>query len=279
MTTFQANRLAAVQPRHGNIVGYIKLIHWKEEEAAERAERIAVCGYEVDSETPRDDAAVRVLSKSPPQAVVIDLSRLPSHGRDVALALRSSPATRHVPIVFVEGEPEKVARTKALLPDATYTRWTRIKTSLKKALANPPANPVVPDSVMAGYAGTPLPKKLGIKAGSTLVLLNAPDSFRDTLGSLPDGVTIKSTARGRRELTVWFPKSARDLEDRIDRLADQVEGGGLWIAWPKQASGVKTDITQAIVRQVGLAAGLVDFKICSIDATWSGLKFARRRIK
>ena len=78
---------------------------------------------------------------------------------------------------------------------------------------------------------------------------------------------------------MWFPKSARDLEQRIDLLADQVECGGLWIAWPKQASGVKTDITQTIVRKVGLAAGLVDFKICSIDATWSGLKFARRRNK
>jgi len=193
--------------------------------------------------------------------------------------LRTSPATRHVPIVFVEGEPEKVARTKTLLPDATYTSWSRIKTSLRKALAHPLANPVVPDSVLAGYSGTPLPKKLGIKAGSTLVLLNAPDEFIATLGALPDGVKIKSTARGHRELTVWFPKSARDLENRIDRLADQVEGGGLWIAWPKQASGVKTDITQTIVRKVGLAAGLVDFKICSIDATWSGLKFARRKTR
>ncbi len=260
-------------------MGYIKLIHWKEEEAAERAERIVVCGYEVDCEVLKDGSALRVMLKSPPQAVVIDLSRLPSQGRDVALALRTSPATRHVPIVFVEGEPEKVARTKTLLPDATYTRWSRIKTSLEKVLANPLANPVVPDSVLAGYSGTPLPKKLGIKANSTLVLLNAPSGFMDTLGALPDSVTIKSTARGRRELTVWFPKSARDLENRIDRLADQVERGGLWIAWPKQASGVKTDITQTIVRKVGLAAGLVDFKICSIDTTWSGLKFTQRKKK
>jgi CheY-like chemotaxis protein len=186
-------------------VGYIKLIHWKEEEAAERAERIAACGYEVDSEILRDGTALRVLHKSPPQAVVIDLGRLPSNGRDVALALRTSPATRHVPIVFVEGAPEKVARTKALLPDATYTCWSRIKSALKRALANPLTNPVVPESVMAGYSGTPLPKKLGIKVGSTLVLLNAPDEFLDTLGTLPDDVTIKTTARGRRELTVWFP--------------------------------------------------------------------------
>ena len=181
--------------------------------------------------------------------------------------------------MFVEGAPEKVARTKALLPDATYTRWSRIKSAQKKALANPLANPVIPESVLAGYSRTPLTKKLGIKAGSTLVLLNAPDEFLDTLGTLPDRVTIKTTARGRRDLTVWFSKSASDLENRIDRLADQVERGGLWIAWPKQVSGVKTDITQAIVRKVGLAAGLVDFKICSIDATWSGLKFARRKNK
>jgi len=142
-------------------MGYIKLIHWKEEEASERAERITVCGYEVDSETPNNSSALRAMRKSPPQAVVIDLTRLPSRGWDVALALRTSPATRHVPIVFVEGEPEKVARTKTLLPDATYTRWSRIKTLLEKVLANPLANPVVPDSVLAGYSGTPLPKKIG----------------------------------------------------------------------------------------------------------------------
>ena len=106
----------------GNNVGYIKLIHWKEEEAAERAERIAACGYQVDSETPRDGSALRVLSKSPPRAVVIDLTRLPSQGRDVALALRTSAATRHVPIVFVEGEPEKVARTKASSPQNVSCR-------------------------------------------------------------------------------------------------------------------------------------------------------------
>jgi hypothetical protein len=210
---------------------------------------------------------------------VIDLARLPSHGREVAMALRTSPATRHVPIVFVEGAPEKVARAMEQLPDATFTSWNRIKGALSKAIANPPAKPLVPNSAMAGYSGTPLPKKLGIKADSVLALLNAPADFMQTLGALPDGVTVKTSARGCRDLTLWFPKSVRDLERRIDTLADQVADGGLWIAWAKKASGVKTDITDATVRKIGLASGLVDYKVCAIDATWSGLKFARRKTK
>ena len=130
---------------------------------------------------------------------------------------------------------------------------------------------------MAGYSGTPLVKKLGIKPNAVVALVGAPEKFDKTLGALPEGVVLRTHARGRRNLTIWFAKSTADLKRRIKPMAAAVEKGGLWIAWPKKASGVLTDLTQHDVRSTGLAAGLVDYKICAIDDTWSGLLFARRK--
>ena len=212
--------------------------------------------------------------------MVIDLSRLPSHGREMGSFLRQRKATRHVPVVFAGGDPEKVERTRKALPDAIYTPWSRIRSTLKRALARPPADPVVPPPVMEGYSGTPLPKKLGIKEGSVVALAGAPKGFEKTLGRLPDGVTIRRQVRGRCDRVVWFVKSRKDLERGVERMGRALsEKGGLWIAWPKKASGVATDLTQSDVRRIGLASGLVDYKICAIDATWSGLLFARRKDK
>ena len=120
-------------------------------------------------------------------------------------------------------------------------------------------------------------KKLGIKAGTIVAVVGAPPEFESLVGPLPAETRWKRGARGRRDLTIWFPKSLRELEAAIDRMAAQVGDGGLWIACPKKASGVKTDLTQTLFRDIGLAAGLVDCKICAIDATWSALKFAQRK--
>jgi CheY-like chemotaxis protein len=252
------------------------LIHWNVDEAAERVEQLRAAGYIV-SYKPPNPAMLRELRRNPPAAVAIDLSRLPSHGRDVALAIRQSKATRRVLIVFIDGDPEKVARIEELLPDAIYTSWSRIRSALRRALARPPADPLVPSSILAGYSGTPLVKKLGIKANMVVALLEAPNGFEQLLGALPEGVKLRRQARGRCDLVVWFARSRRRLERRIERLGALAGKGGLWIAWPKRSSGVQSDLTQAIVRRVGLAAGLVDYKVCAIDATWSGLRFTRRR--
>lgn len=253
----------------------ISLIHWDDAEAAPCIRQLIAAGYEVDYRelTPQ---LMRDWRREPPHAFVIDLSRLPSHGMELAMALRASKATRMIPLVFVEGEKEKVARIQRHLPDAVYTTWGRIRGALSKAIKHPPAKPTVPSSALAGYSGTPLPRKLGIKAGATVVLLNAPRDFDRTLGQLPDGAKISRRVGKRNDLTLWFVKSRKDLEDGIIQRVEQIGADGLWIAWPKQASGVKTDVTQALVREIGLANGLVDFKICAIDATWSGLKFSLR---
>lgn len=256
----------------------VRLIHWQPAAAAERIAKLKACGYEVEF-TELDGTSFRALRESPPAAFVIDLSRLPSHGRDVATSLRGFKATRTVPIVFVDGESEKIARVKQTLPDATYTTWSKIRSALKSAIANVPADPVKPASNLAGYSGTPLPKKLGIKPDSLVALINAPQDFVTTLGALPEGVKFTKKATGKSDLILWFLRLRIELEDRINEMRELTGEGGIWLAWPKQASGVASDLTQTIVRATGLAAGLVDYKVCAIDATWSGLKFARRKAK
>ena len=129
---------------------------------------------------------------------------------------------------------------------------------------------------LSGYSGTPLVKKLGIKPGARVALLSEPGGFRDELIGLPDGVRLLTRAAGAPDLIVWFVDSRRALDARIARMRDSM-GQGLWIAWPKKASGVKTDLTEDAVRGAGLANGLVDYKVCAINETWSGLKFARRQ--
>lgn len=130
----------------------------------------------------------------------------------------------------------------------------------------------------AGYSGTPLAKKLGIRAGHSVALLSAPDGFEATLEGLPDGVTFRTAARGTNDVLVTFHTRRADLEQRLPaRLAAMDVDGGLWVAWPKRASGVASDITEDTVRQVCLPLGLVDNKVCAIDATWSGLRVVWRR--
>lgn len=129
----------------------------------------------------------------------------------------------------------------------------------------------------AGYSGTPLVKKLGIKPGSTLALLDAPRGFRRELLGMPKGVRLSQALAGNPpDLIVWFVMSGRALDVRMAAVS-RAMGAGLWVAWPKKASGVATDLTEDVVRAAGLAHGLVDYKVCAVNETWSGLKFARRK--
>ena len=126
----------------------------------------------------------------------------------------------------------------------------------------------------AGYSGTPLARKLGIKPEARLGLIAAPGGFDETLGDLPPGVGVRRRLGGRPfDVIVAFPRRRSDLERLLPALAAALDpAGGLWIAWPKRSSGVQTDVTEDTVRSVALAAGLVDNKVCAIDETWSGLR-------
>ncbi len=129
---------------------------------------------------------------------------------------------------------------------------------------------------MAGYSGTPLAKKLGIRAGCRVAVVAAPHGFADEL-QLPPGAQLRTQARGRLDVIVFFVTRRAELTRRFPVMQRGLEErGGLWIAWPKRTSGVATDLAEHLVRDVGLGQGLVDNKVAAIDTTWSGLRFVRR---
>jgi hypothetical protein len=127
------------------------------------------------------------------------------------------------------------------------------------------------------YSATQLARKLGIKAGAEVAVVGSPAGFRKALEPLPDDVRIHSRPRGELDVIVFFASHRRELERRFPGLAETLAGaGGLWIAWPKKASKVDSDLSFEIVQQVGLDAGLVDNKSASIDQDWQALRFVYR---
>ena len=133
-------------------------------------------------------------------------------------------------------------------------------------------------SAAAGYSGTPLAAKLGLRPGVRVAWPQAPEGFETLLGDLPAGVRVRRTTRGRLDLVVCFVTRRTRLATRLPGLRERIRPDGMcWVAWPKRASGVATDVTEDVVREVALPLGLVDVKVCAIDATWSGLKLVIRR--
>jgi hypothetical protein len=130
---------------------------------------------------------------------------------------------------------------------------------------------------MAGYSGTPLIKKLGIKEGSRVALVNSPKGFKKELGPLPEKAKFAASVTDSLDLILLFVNSERELQKQFVLLATNLlPNGMLWVAWPKKSSGVVTDLTFTNVQRIGLAAGLVDVKICAVNDIWSGLKFVYR---
>jgi hypothetical protein len=254
----------------------VRVISWKEDRSAEIADVLTTAGFAVDADTP-DAAVLRAIDPSDHAAIVIDLGRLPAQGRDLGIMFRTRASTRSIPLVFVAGAEDKVARVRKILPDAVFTSRSEMSSAVTHAITNPPLEPVVPSSAFAGYSGTPLPKKLGIKPDSVVALVDAPDGFETVLGTLPDGVAVRHSVGDDAAVTLWFVRSLAELEDGIETMASIVGHHRLWVCWPKKASGIESDVTQNQVRSMGLATGIVDFKICAIDATWSGLCFTSRK--
>ncbi len=255
----------------------VRLIHWHAAEARARAQSLEALGYAVAAGLPPWPVLARQLRETPPAAIVISLDRLPSQGRDVGLLLRRQRATRDVPLVFVGGPPAKIGPIRATLPGAPFTSWRKLGPALAQALAHPrPAAPSDPAGVMAGYAGTPLPKTLGIKPGMTVTLLGAPADFEATLGELPDGVHLTGKVTVRTSLVLWFVHTHREFDHGFSRAVAMGAELPLWIISPKKGGLFASDLSQSYIRAECLAGGLVDYKVCAIDDAWCGLLFCRR---
>ncbi|MFC2133665.1 hypothetical protein ACFLTH_03535 [Bacteroidota bacterium] len=261
-------------------MSYYRLIHWNIEEAKKLAAKINAGKNKINFKLSTYPDFVKEISANPPLIFIISLSRLPSQGRDMALMIRQRKATRKIPILFAGGEKDKVDKIKELLPDAHYTEWININSSINKAIKSVPNDPVFHKSPFDIYEGKPLIKKLGLKANSTLTLVNSPTNFIDILGRLPENVSVKNNLKSKSDLIIWFVTDENEIIKRIKPVSIKLtETGKLWIAWPKKSSGIKTGLSQVVVRKIGLDSGLVDFKICSIDITWSALLFTTRKTK
>ena len=258
---------------------HVRLIHWSVKEAKQKASILESAGYEVDYE-PSAPQALKKLRNRPPAVIVIDLSRLPSQGRDIAINIRHAKATRNIPIIFVEGDQQKVNQIKTHVPDALYTDYDQVHKVLKEAIDYPPKVLAIPKNVFEPYRHVSLAKKLGIKPNTTVALINSPEDFTRTLGELPRNVTTQKWLSDQSDLIILFAETTKDLQEKITKIISKLQANGkLWIAWRKKIGDTASDVTQTTVRKICLDRGLVDYKICSIDATWTGLLFTRRKPK
>jgi len=255
----------------------VRLVHWKASEAAALVSSLRAAKHTVDYDEKLDGDTFRAMRESPPDAVVIDLSRLPSHGREVATFLRGHKATRPVPLVFVDGEPAKVAGVRKLLPDALYVSTAGVRTAVREALIRQPANPVVPVQMMQRYAGSSAAQKLGIGAGATAALIDPPRNYATVLGTLPEGARLEEAPAVACPVTLWFVADAAACRAALPRMRGLAAHTKLWVLWGKAAAGKRSGVTQQFLRESAAAVGLVDYKICSVNETWSAMLFARRK--
>ena len=254
----------------------VRLIHWKPEEAQEGIELLVEAGLEVLSGLLAGPEYLRMLENERPDAVLIDLSRAPSQGRDLAIALRIRKGTRNIPIIFVAGNAEKVQKIRDLLPDAGFTNWESAAAETVAAIRKGVQDPIVPESVFAAYAGKPLAEKLGIKADFIVACVGAPDDFEATLGKLPSAATVIAGPDTNADLTIWFTRKEENLRKDLASIIAASKTAPVWIAWPKRGSTIKSDLWQQSVRKIGMDEGMVDYKVCSIDTDWSALLFTWR---
>lgn len=252
----------------------VRLLHWNASEAASYVELLRTAGYDVEYDHEFRPGMMRLWRESPPDAFVIDLSRQPSHGREIAIALRQSPVLRRTPIVFCEGAEEKVSQIQAQLPDAVYCRIGTLRSAVKRAFGNPPKEPVKPTAMMDRYASKTAAQKLGIKESSTVALIDPPRDYAKVLGELPAQVEFLEQSDKVASVTLCFVREVHSLRRTVSEVRALAAATKLWILWPKKASRAGGDLTERLVREHAIELGLVDYKICSVNEVWSAMLFA-----
>jgi hypothetical protein len=254
----------------------IRFISWHEDIKTKVA-ALKQPGVRINAEPQiRLSGIVGELARLNPAVLVLDLDKLPSRSREIALALRSTKSARHIPILFVGGVPEKTVRIRSEHPDGIFVSWSEAPRTLAALLLQPPPTPsILPPR---DFSATPLPKKLGIRDGMEIALIAAPDAFEELLGDLPENVILATRFTPKTGLALCFTRSLKDLTATLDLLTLRLpKQAAVWIVHPKGAGKYRVDFNQNHVRDHSLAVGLVDYKVCSIDKDWSALKFAWRK--
>ena len=254
----------------------VRLFHWKAKEAGPLIAKLHAAGYEVAHNAETQSPSAREIKESGVVAVVIDLSGMPSHGKYVGAWLRGSKSTRHIPLVFVGGEAEKVAAIQKQMPDAVYASVAGVGTALKKAIRNPPSDPVVPRQMMETAPGRTAAQKMGIREGNVVGLIDPPIDYVRVIGELPSGVVMEEDSRKACPVTIWFVHDPGEYEAALPSRRLLAARSRLWIVWQK---GRRDGLNGSFVRERALALGLVDYKICSLDGVWSGMVFAVKKAR
>lgn len=254
----------------------VRLFHWRSKEAAALIVKLRAAGFEAVYNPETQSPSVREMKESGVVAVVIDLSRTPSHGKYVGAWVRGSKSTRHLPLVFVGGEAEKVAAIQKKIPDAVYSSVARVGAALKKAIARPPRDPVVPKQMMETAPGRTAAQKMGIREGSVVGLIDPPADYLKVMGVLPHGVVLEEDSRQMYPVTVWFVHDPGEYEAALASRRLLAAKSRLWIVWQK---GRRDGLNGIFVREAALAMGLVDYKICSLDGVWTGMVFAVKKAR
>jgi CheY-like chemotaxis protein len=254
----------------------ICLIHWNEKERQERVSWFAFEGIEVLEGIAAGPQFAKALEAAKPDVVVIDLSRLPSQGRDLGVLIRARAGTRQIPIVFVEGVEDKLAAIRGLLPDAEFTTWVELLPVLKRAVKSKEKFFMPQPSVFAAYSQKPLSTKLGIKPGYLVCLIGETEDLLGGSEALPERVNVTTEVDSNADLYLWCLQSQAELSSKLAMIKSMVKHAPSWVGWPKKTAEIKSDLNQAIVREQCMAVGMVDYKICSINERWSALLFAWR---
>jgi hypothetical protein len=251
----------------------VRVIHWKEAEAGPLLAACRDAGFETEYLEGDGGAICRAVRTRPPDVLAIDLSRLPSHGREVAVWLRNRKGTRHIPIVFIGGDPAKTVSVRALLPDAAYCELPKLPSALKKLAKSAPAkSPIAPPQMMDRNREKTAAEKLGITPAARVAAVDSPRDFPGLLGPLPDGVEFQEEPA---PITLWFVHDREGLMESLRDMRELAPKTKLWLLWRKGFAG--GGLTQNALREATSAVGLVDYKICAVDARWSAMLFARKK--
>jgi hypothetical protein len=244
----------------------VLVIHRDPLEATDWAARLRALGFDAAPYLSLGAKGFRGIRQDPPHAILIDLTRLPSYGKAMGVLLRQQKSLRAIPLVFVEGDPEKAALVRAVLPDAVYTIWAKAAAAIRRAIRQAPREVLPPR-----HPPTLLLTKLGIGAESRVALLHPPEGFER-----PDVRTQKQV--GVADVVMVFCRSSVALDRELPDLAGLMrKGRRVWVLWPKKASATPGDLTMVRIRQMASGFDLVDYKVCAVDETWSAMTLGKRR--
>jgi hypothetical protein len=255
----------------------IRLICWNDNLASEHGRILSDAGFAVNAAAMRNASGIIGHFKAHPvDAVVIDLDRLPSYGREVAIVLRNSKSTRMLPIIFAGGVEDKVARLRTELPDAGFASWDKIKPAIQRAVKSSPVSPVQPTPHMQRWSGSNLVHKLGISAGMTVPVIGDSNELGQLLDPLPDSATLSRRITPNTALALYLVNSLADASSAYEHASAHLpRAASFWIIHPKRTSKQAVDFTQEDIRLLGIEHGFVDYKVCSVSDLLSGLKFTR----